>query len=280
MRGIGPLIPGRYAGIVVVIFTDLDGTLLDHHTYGIEPARPVLERLNRAGVPVVFCTSKTRAETEYWRSRTGNHSPFVAENGAAAFIPRGHFPFPAPGAILRDNYEVLEFGTPYAQLLAALAKAEMASGCPVRAFHRMQAPEIAALAALPLEQAELARLREYDEPFQILDPGRESQLLKEIESQGLRWTRGGRFCHITGGHDKSSAVQALAALYRRTTPNLVTVALGDGLNDAPMLLAADRPVIMPSAHADRLLEIVPHARLAPEPGPSGWARVISEMIPE
>ena len=48
--------------LVRLIFTDLDGTLIDHHTYSAEAARPALEAARAAGVPVVPCSSKTLAE--------------------------------------------------------------------------------------------------------------------------------------------------------------------------------------------------------------------------
>ncbi|WP_340638223.1 hypothetical protein [Salinicola tamaricis] len=46
----------------LLVFTDLDGSLLDHHSYDWQPAAPWLERLAAAGVPVIPTTSKTRAE--------------------------------------------------------------------------------------------------------------------------------------------------------------------------------------------------------------------------
>ncbi|MGQ9633364.1 MAG: HAD-IIB family hydrolase [Bryobacteraceae bacterium] len=265
---------------MVLVFTDLDGTLLGHQTYDFEPALPVIQRLAARGIPLIYCTSKTRAETEYWRCRTANHWPFVVENGGAIYVPPRSFPFAVPGAARRGDYEVLEFGTPYSRLIEALDQAEQRSGCRVRAFHRLNAKQVSLLTALPAAQARLAAQREYDEPFEILDPERADLLLREIEKQGLYWTRGGRFYHITGGNDKAAAVRALTGLYRRLQPELVTLALGDGLNDAAMLAAADRAIVMPSAQSSRLLEMVPGARLAPEPGPTGWARAVLEMVPE
>jgi mannosyl-3-phosphoglycerate phosphatase len=265
---------------MVVVFTDLDGTLLDHETYRFEAAMPALERLERKNIPVIFCTSKTRAETEFWRARTGNGRPFIVENGGAIYVPRGSLPLEAQEARERGGYQVLEFGTPYPRLVAALEQAERSSGCAIRPFHRMSAEQIAAATGLALEQAKLAAQREYDEPFEILDPARERALLGEIERMGLRWTRGGRFWHITGGNDKGAAVAVLAGLYRRLAPEVTTVALGDGLNDAAMLAAADVAVVMPSAQSERLLEMVPGARPAPARGPAGWAQVLLEMVPE
>ena len=46
----------------LLIFTDLDGTLLDIHTYDWQPAAAWLERLQDKQVPVILCSSKTAAE--------------------------------------------------------------------------------------------------------------------------------------------------------------------------------------------------------------------------
>jgi len=75
----------------LVVFSDLDGTLLDHDTYSFDDARPALERLGHAGVPLVLCTSKTRAEVEPLREALDNDSPFIVENGGAIMIPDGYF---------------------------------------------------------------------------------------------------------------------------------------------------------------------------------------------
>jgi mannosyl-3-phosphoglycerate phosphatase len=102
--------------IPLVVFTDLDGTLLDHATYFFEPARPALDALAEAGIPVVLCTSKTRAETGRWRAALGNADPFIVENGGAAFVPADYFG-PGAGYDKREGgYGVLEFGRPYAEL--------------------------------------------------------------------------------------------------------------------------------------------------------------------
>ncbi len=71
----------------IVVFTDLDGSLLDFDHYSFEGARLSLERLKRHHIPVVFTTSKTRREVEVLRQEMGIDAPFIAENGAAVYIP-------------------------------------------------------------------------------------------------------------------------------------------------------------------------------------------------
>jgi mannosyl-3-phosphoglycerate phosphatase len=147
-------------GRAPIVFTDLDGTLLDHDTYSWEPARPALEYLKNQRVPCILVTSKTRAETEMWRRLLGNDHPFIVENGGAAFIPRGYFPATVAGAGVTDGYEVVGRGKTYEELVSALDAAARASHCRLAAFHDMTVDEIAAATNLPREQAALAKQRE------------------------------------------------------------------------------------------------------------------------
>lgn len=74
-----------------VVFTDLDGTLLDHHTYSFIPAAPAIERLRRNDVPLILTSSKTMAEILELRTLLSNHHPLIAENGSLLAIPENYF---------------------------------------------------------------------------------------------------------------------------------------------------------------------------------------------
>ena len=74
----------------LIIFTDLDGSLLDEETYRASPADSLFETLNTHGIPVVFNSSKTFPEMLKVRRSLGNHQPFVVENGSAVYVPLDH----------------------------------------------------------------------------------------------------------------------------------------------------------------------------------------------
>ena len=74
-----------------IIFTDLDGTLLDHYSYSFEAAIPMLGKLEDLGIPVIPITSKTFAEVSRLRDQLNNRHPFIVENGAAIAIPKNYF---------------------------------------------------------------------------------------------------------------------------------------------------------------------------------------------
>src|SRR5687767_2996789 len=116
--------------MAAVIFTDLDGTLIDHKTYDASAAVDALRNAQRVGVPVCICSSKTRKEILYYRNLLRIADPFIYENGAAIFVPEGYF---EPG----KAFELIELGTPYYALVAALRRAREQLGIRLRGFHEI-----------------------------------------------------------------------------------------------------------------------------------------------
>ena len=138
--------------------------------------------------------------------------------------------------------------------------------------------EVATLCELPLEQAVLAKQREYDEPFVILDRDRAGALTAAIEEHGRQWTRGGRFWHILGANDKALAVEALSALFEQGNAPVRTIGLGDGLNDASFLNVVAVPVLIRSPQTAELKARVPLALVTDRPGPEGWNEAVLALF--
>lgn len=258
-----------------VVFSDLDGTLLDHGTYSFEPARPALEALAAAGVPLVLCTSKTRAETERWRVALGNTHPFVVENGGAACVPEGYFPAGPDFDGREAGYGVMAFGRPYAELRLALEAIRAATGLPLRGFGDMTVGEIADRCGFALKDAALAAERDWDEPFVGADAADLSRVAREAEALGLSVVSGGRFHHLVGGSDKGRAVRALRDLYAASLGPVRTVGLGDSPNDEPMLRAVDVPVLVRRPGGGAVdAPGLPGLVVAPGAGPEGWREAV------
>jgi len=264
---------------MILLFTDLDATLLDSDSYSWERARPAIDRLRAEEIPWVFVTSKTRAEVEFWRRETGNTHPYIVENGAALVIPPGYFPSPIPKSRLLDGSEIVEWGTPYLLLVKALQRASDKAHCRVRGFHDMTPAEIAAETGLPLEQARLAAMRQFDEPFVVLDPGRASNLKEAIHDERLHCVSGSRFLHITGGaHDKGVATAVLQRAYEQAHGPVTTVGLGDSFNDLPLLENVSIPILIRSRHMEEMHQRIPRARITAAPGPEGWNTAVLDVI--
>lgn len=255
-----------------MIVSDLDGTLLDHDTYDWTPARPALEALAARGVPVVLCSSKTRAEMRALAAAMHLEAPLIVENGGAVWLPASwRLPLPE-GAMPADEGWVVVLGAPTHTLRPALATLAADVGVVLRGFGAMDVAEVARRTGLPPAVAALALRREFSEPFIAEAPIDLATLDAAARVRGLCVTRGGRFFHLIGHSDKGRAVRALRAWMG---PHLTgsTLGFGDAPNDLPLLQAVDEPVIVPdaqgTAHPD-LVATLPHATIAPAPGPTGW----------
>lgn len=262
---------------MTLLFTDLDGTLLDDKTYSWKAARPALGLLAAHDVPWVIVSSKTRAEIEPLRRAMDHRHPFVVENGGAAFIPRGYFGWPVPNAVPRDGYEVLEWGRPYAELVRTLEAAASGQQYSVKGFSRMSTDDVCRATGLAAAQAARAQRREYDEPFLAPEAHGRTRLLGAIQRAGFRWTHGGRLYHICGCHDKGMAARALLELFRRRHASVWSIGLGDSLNDLPLLAAVDVPVLIRSRRPPVPFG-VPGARRTRSVGPRGWNEAVIELL--
>ena len=264
----------------LVLFTDLDGTLLDHDTYSFGPAREALTALESENIPVVFTTSKTRAEIEKWRRLTGNAHPFVSENGGAIFVPEGYFAGDFAYDRKEDGYLVIELGALHRELTKALEGIRRETGIDIRGVSEMETGEIVQLTGLDDEAAALVKKREYGEPFVVHGDGdAEKTVIREIEKRGYSHTQGGRFHHILGSTDKGKAVSILKGLYVKEWGVVVTAGIGDSLNDIPMLKAVDIPILVrkPGGGYDERVKIAGMA-IADAPGPYGWNSAVLKLI--
>jgi mannosyl-3-phosphoglycerate phosphatase family protein len=259
-----------------VIFTDLDGTLLDPKTYSFAEALPALDLIRERDIPLVLCSSKTRAEMEVYRKRLHNKDPFVSENGGAIFIPAEYF-VSHTGGVVRGDYVVRALGTPYDTIREAFVRLREGTQVAVKGFGDMTDEEIASLTGLTRDEAALARSREFDEPF-IFEHGPDEGFLRAVEKSGLRWTRG-RLYHLMGNHDKGRAVRIIKKWYESERGKLVTIGLGDGFNDLPLLAAVDHAVLIRKEDGsfDPRVDI-PGLIRAKGIGPEGWNRAVVDLL--
>jgi mannosyl-3-phosphoglycerate phosphatase len=242
----------------MVVFTDLDGTLLDRDTYSYAPAEPAIAHLREQGIPLIMVTSKTRAEVETLRTQMGNTDPYIVENGGAVVIP---------------GRRSLVQGSGIGAAREALRQASATSGVRVRGFGDMATADIVELSGLAPALAELAAQREYGEPFIVLD-GEIGALAVALDELGFQVTRGGRFFHVLGGCDKARAVVVLSKLLGDRD----TVGLGEAPNDIGFLLSVRTAVIVPSPYLDAMRAALPAAVIAPESGPAGWNHAMMALL--
>ncbi|MBR2513162.1 MAG: HAD-IIB family hydrolase [Halomonas sp.] len=263
-----------------LVVTDLDGSLLDHHTYDFAPAAPWLARLKKLGVPVIPVTSKTRAELIPLRESLGlTATPFVAENGAVIGLPPGwcHARLDRPGSA-RDGVVVKHTGVDVGFIRARLKIWRERLGIRFTRMGELNTPQIMELTGLDEGRARAARQREGSEPLIWHDDEKALEAFRlALAGDGLELTQGGRFWHVMGrASDKGSAVEWLIKRFSalRGSPP-ISLGLGDGPNDITMLEAVDQAVVIKGCHG---LEIAPRSAAlyrTEATGPLGWAEGVA-----
>ncbi|WP_457807669.1 HAD-IIB family hydrolase [Kushneria sp. EE4] len=263
----------------LLVFTDLDGSLLDHASYDYTPALAWLARLKKDAVPLIINTSKTAAEVMVLHQTLELVSPFITENGASIHLPASWCLDETPDD---RGWADIVLGVPYRRIRDVLEAVRATEGFGFRGFGDFSIKEVAEHTGLDSQGAELAHLREASEPliWEDTDEALERFRLLLIGA-GLSLTRGGRFYHVLG--DNSGKGRAIAWLVDRyhllKGRRPMTIGLGDGPNDVTMLESVDRAVLIRGEH-DLTINIAETVQLytTTQKGPAGWSEGLDHWL--
>ncbi|WP_227269382.1 HAD-IIB family hydrolase [Roseobacter weihaiensis] len=249
----------------LLVFTDLDGTLIDHDTYQWDAARPALAALSVARAGVVLASSKTSSEIKALRGDLDLRDwPAIVENGAGLL--------PAGAAPAKDTND-------YAAIRVALEGLPPGLRRHFTGFGDLSPEALRQITGLSREAAELAKDRAYSEPG--LWAGTASELARFqslLQAEGITMREGGRFLTLSFGRNKSDQMAALVQTYRPR----YTVALGDAPNDVEMLEAADFGFIVANPKRSPLPKLEGEAegriQRTAQAGPLGWNMAILDLL--
>ena len=255
----------------LMIFTDLDGCLLNKSDYDWSAAKPILQQLKRLRIPVVLNSSKTAAEmrqlaTEFQLS----HLPFISENGGVIQW----------NDLVPDKQPALQvLGVQRSVILELLSQQKQKFR--FRSFFDLGVAGIMQATDLDANKAALANDRQSTEP--LLWDDTEAALhdfRNVVEDAGLTLTRGGRFWHVTGQNAKGTAMQVVADRFAKeyAPNNIITAGIGDSPIDQTMLDVADYPIGIPAAGALNVRIDPQQGIVASEEGSAGWADAVTILL--
>ncbi|WP_176086594.1 HAD-IIB family hydrolase [Martelella sp. HB161492] len=250
-----------------LVFSDLDGTLLDHETYDFAPALPALQRLKALDIPLILASSKTEAEMRPIAAELGCDGPMIVENGAGiAGSDPGH-----------------DVST-YRRLRQCLDQMPKDLRARFQGFGDWSVEQVAERTGMTQEKAALARSRAFSEPGLWSGSDTEKAAFEAILGENdFQAVKGGRFYTLMPKTSKAERMAEIKAAYQRMSAGpVITIALGDAPNDLAMIEAADHGVIIANpAHAplpETERERDGFIQRSEKTGPAGWNDMILQLL--
>jgi mannosyl-3-phosphoglycerate phosphatase family protein len=269
-----------------ILFTALEGCLLDARTGSSAAAQAGIDELERRAVPWVIFSGLTRAEMDPIRRKLGHSGPFVTEHGGGLFVPQGYFPVRIEGQERSGNFQMLALGKPYGETAAALEELAEEAGVSVVGVSQMNLRETERNTGFTQREAEQFRLRDFEEPFFFAgaSDGEIARFVALAKKKGYHAKPGTPFWHFSSLPDAGAAARRLAQLYRASAParrQSQIVAIGEGSEDAGMLSAADRGILLTAGDAADQSENSGASRRFEQAQISdayGWSEVVLEVL--
>lgn len=230
----------------ILLFTDLDGTLIDHHTYSPTIAKKALKMLGEKGIPVIFCSSKTFSEQLHLQKKLGINHPFIVENGSAIAVPKGYFPnLPESTVQISESHYMLVLARKNASDIEyALKRINEDLKLNLVGYSQSKDKTISAITGLKGKTVLRAKDRQFTES--LFSERLNIEALKMLDLFGLCALQGGRFLTVQDKEvDKGKAVMHVTDLFRDLWQERpLTVGIGDSPNDKPFLKVVDRPFLV------------------------------------
>ncbi len=252
------------------IVTDVDGTLMDHQ-YDLSPALPTISFLQKIGIPVILCTSKTASEVRIIRKNIGINDPYIVENGGAIYGGEGDS---------HQEWQII-LGKSYSELRDTLDKLSQEIGYHLVALNDMNFKDINQLTGLNDKEIPLALDRHWSVPFLNPPDDYNYKLSQLLDKYDISIYRGNRMSHLLNkGSHKGKAVKALKDFFQNQ--QVKVIALGDSHNDYPLLEAADEAIVIPGLEGPNkyLLDNLKgkNFHVASKPHAEGWSELVNLMV--
>lgn len=231
----------------IIVFSDLDGTVLDKNTYHYDDSQEGIKLLLENGATLIFCSSKTPDEQIYLQKRLQIRVPFIFENGAGIAFLSDQTDNNITSDTQIGGYNLSLNGTlGYSHLKDVLMSAASVSGIEVKTFDDLADDELMLLTGLDLQSAMRAKKRYAS--VTIASPRDDNSMTKlqnALDSSRYSLSKGGRFYTLTElGLDKGSSVLKMLKGISMSRENIITAAIGDASNDLSMLSVVDRPYLL------------------------------------
>ena len=255
----------------VVIFTDLDGSLLHRDTFQFDTIKDYIKSLVSKGVIIIPNSSKTEKEIEKFNEELGINLPYISENGSSIHgLNLITSNFPDKLVLSRDKEELLKI---YENKVPEKLKEKCFQ------ISKMSKKEKENILGQKDEKLKDALNRKYTLPFLFKgDKNEKYRLIKILNSNSLTLQEGGRVYNLCDNINKVKSMNRVIKILKKTEDKIKTIAVGDNFNDLEMLRNCDIPCLVFNDQFTLDQINIENLVFSNKPSPEGWADVIKMAL--
>ena len=255
----------------VVIFTDLDGSLLHRDTFQFDTIKDYIKSLVSKGVIIIPNSSKTEKEIENFIEELGVNLPYISENGSSIHgLNLITSNFPDKLILSREKEELLN-------IFENKVPEKLKEKC--FQISKMSKKEKENILGQKDEKLKDALNRKYTLPFLFKgDKNEKNRLLKILNSNSLTLQEGGRVSNLCDNINKVKSMNRVIKILKKTEDKIKTIAVGDNFNDLEMLRNCDIPCLVFNDQFKLDQININNLIFSNKPSPEGWADVIKMAL--
>ena len=255
----------------VVIFTDLDGSLLHRDTFEFDSIKDYIKSLVNKGVIIIPNSSKTEKEIEKFNEELGVNLPFISENGSSIHgLNLITSNFPDKLVLSREKEELIK-------IFENKVPEKLKEKCfQILRMSKKEKENILGLKDVKLKDA---LNRKYTLPFLFKgDKNEKNKLLRILNSNSLTLQEGGRVLNLCDNINKVKSMNRVIKILKKTEDKIKTIAVGDNFNDLDMLKNCDIPCLVFNDQFIQDQINIDNLIFSNKPSPEGWADVIKTAL--
>ena len=255
----------------VVIFTDLDGSLLHRDTFQFDTIKDYIKSLLNKGVIIIPNSSKTEKEIEKFNEELGVNLPYISENGSSIHgLNLITSNFPDKLVLSREKEELIK-------IFENKVPEKLKEKC--FQISKMKKKEQENILGQKDAKLKDALNRKYTLPFLFKgNKSEKSKLLKVLNSNSLTLQEGGRVLNLCDNINKVKSMNRVIKILKKTEDKIKTIAVGDNYNDLDMLKSCDVPCLVFNDQFKLDQINIDNLIFSNKPSPEGWADVIKKAL--
>jgi len=255
----------------ILIFTDLDGSLLHRDTFKFDPIKDYIVSLVNQGIIIIPNSSKTEKEIEKFSEELGVKLPYISENGSSIQgLNLINANFPNKIVLSREKEELIK-------IFNDKVPEQLRNKCIE--ISKINKKEQEKIFGQKDDNLKNALNRKYTLPFLFKgDKTEKNKLSKILSSSSLTFQEGGRVVNLCDNINKVKSMNKVIKILKKTEDKIKTIAVGDNYNDLDMLKSCDIPCLvfndkfkLDHINIDNLI-------FSNKSSPEGWADVIKKAL--